>query len=85
MRLALLIGHKPKRGHQGPVVYLSTGNWRIIPEKVNDTRFKVIHNSSPGITLEKQFIIGPCSARIEILEPGTESYISVYAEFVACQ
>lgn len=87
MQLALIVGARPQYMRMGPVVRLEAGKWRVTCDNHRDSVLGIrFHSDSPASELVKQeldgravTIDGPGLIQVEIIKPGTESYISAFA------
>lgn len=84
MRLALLIGCRPKQGLESSFVSLREGSWRVCYENVKDSLFHLVVRSQE-VNLEHDIqegfqIEGPADIKVIIVKAGTESFINVWAE-----
>lgn len=86
MKLVLVAGYNPRAGQEGPQVLLGAGKWRIATEYVKDS-ILVLRSSLYEGTVEVShgtvFMseLGS-SYSIGVSKPGTEDFITVFAEMV---
>lgn len=82
MRIALLIGAEPKKVKNGPFVRLGPGEWKIAFANVKDTTFQLSDLQSSSIlpAIQDMCVTGPAHVKIHVSNPGSEKFISVYAD-----
>ena len=81
MRMALLIGAKPKVGLESSYVQLRAGTW-ISNYETKDSVLKLVaRNPVLAPNLDGEFILSePTDVKVIMIEKGTENYINAYVE-----
>ena len=78
MRLVLGAGLNPRVAKIGPTIRLFAGKYRLVVENHKDSEV-VLHSKSGVIKKDEEFS-GDGKFYYEILKPGTEEYINIFAE-----
>ena len=79
MKLVLVAGFKPSIQNVGPTILLYPGWWKIVGERVVDSKLSLVHSGVSTPVDDKPFLSTGGSYHLSV-EAGTEEYINVFAE-----
>lgn len=76
----LLLSASPRTARESAWVPVRFDHWKVVVEGLDDTILILHHDSGVfGRLDEKEVFVGQRKVKIEIKEPGSEEYISVFA------
>ncbi len=78
--IPLLLSASPRTAKESAWVPVRFDRWKVVVEGLDDTVLILHHDSGIfGVLDEEELFIGQRKVKIEIKEPGSERYISVFA------